>query len=235
MSTARNLIEGSLRLVGALSQGESASASEMSDALSALNMMLSSWSNESLLIYTKAREEFPLVAGTDSYTMGDGATFDTARPTRIENAAIEISGSDPQEFPIDIITRDEYAKIGDKATQSSLPTKLYPSNTYPNETLFLWPVPSAAHNLVLYSWKPLVQFTDASDTISLPDGYERAIKYNLAVEIGPEYGRPTPAEVSAIAMESKAAIKRMNVKPLYLGCDQATLSRVKGFDYRIGE
>jgi hypothetical protein len=62
--------------------------------------------------------------------------------------------------------------------------------------LHLNPVPSAADTLVLYTWQQLSRFAATSDTFDLPPGYARAIRYNLALELAPEYGfrfQPRPA------------------------------------------
>lgn len=72
---------------------------------------------------------------------------------------------------------------------------------------------------MLYSWKPFSSFASVNDEIELPPGYERALRYNLAVELYPEYGKEPPASIYSAAQESKAAIKRMNIKPSYLVTD----------------
>lgn len=52
-------------------------------------------------------------------------------------------------------------------------------------------------------------------TADYPPGYLKAIKYNLAVDIGPEYGRPVgnaqdPASIAGIALSSLAALRALN-------------------------
>lgn len=233
MSTARDLISGSLRALGALATGETVQASEANDALVVLNELLDSWSNESLLVFNRAAESFSLVAGTGSYTIGDGATFDTLRPQRIENAFIKDDNN--YEQVLEIIGKDDYANIALKNTTSDLPMYLYPENTYPNMTLRLWPVPSAAYTLVLYNWSPLTQITNLSTTLSLPPGYLRALRYNLAIELAPEYGKEPLPTLVRNAMEAKTNIKRMNIVERILSCDPAVLSRGGGYDWRIGK
>lgn len=234
MATVRDLINGSLRLLHVIAHSESATASEVADALSSLNSMIESWSNENLLIHSVTREEFSLVAGTAAYTIGTGGTLNTTRPMRIERAGLEVQGDEPFEKPIEIINLDRWADISMKGVSSEFPEALYFEETYPLATLHLWPVPSSAEKLVLYSLKPLSSFASANDTLSLPQGYERALRYCLAVEIAPEYGKEPNSVVAFNAANAKSIIKRSNAKPVYLSVDPALLC-AGGFDIKAGE
>jgi hypothetical protein len=235
MSTARDLIEASMRLIGALSDGETASASEASNGLSSLNRMLDRWSNEPLHIYARPREEFSLVASQSSYTLGASGNFNTTRPVRIDEVMVEIQDSTPYEVPVKILNLQEWAAISNKATTSTYPSHVFIDDTYPTMTVYVWPVPTATHKLVLYSQKPLTSLAALTTSVSLPPGTEDAIVYNLALRLAPEYGKEPSATLVDEAAESKAAIKRTNVKPLYLQCDPAVLSRGTGFNIWTGE
>lgn len=235
MSTVRDLIRGSLRLIGAVATGETPSADEQTDALSVLNDMIDSWSTERLLIYSIIREEFPLVVGQQSYTIGAAGNFNTTRPMRIEHAGIKISGTNPIELPMNILNRDEWAGIVVKSTQSSIPTMIHSEGTYPLDTLDLWPVPSATNTLVLYSWKALTSFASVNTTLALPQGYAKALRYNLALELAPEYGKTASDLVVEQAAEAKGNIKRMNIRPSFLGVDDALLSERTSFNWLTGE
>lgn len=234
-TTARDLIKGALRLIGATSSGETPSAEEISDGLFALNSMIDSWSNEGLLIFSKIRDEFTLVVGTQSYTMGVGATFNSARPLKVENAYLEVQDSENYEIPMDILTKDQWADIMEKDTESSIPTKLYVDYTYPNATLYVWPKPNVANNLVLYSHKPLSTLSNASTELSLPPGYERALRYNLALELAPEFGREPSPLVMQVAMEAKGKIKITNSIPHFLEVDGELVAGTATFNYLTGE
>lgn len=221
MSTARDLIKGALRLIGAIATGENPSADEISDGLNALNDMVDSWSNEGLTIHQRVREEFTLIPDTQEYTLGIGGNFNTSRPMKIEYASIQMNSGDVFEIPIDVINFEQWSQITQKNTLSSIPTKLFCAGTYPLERVSLWPVPSEANKLVLYSWKPLSAFTSANTEVSFPEGYKRALRYNLAVELSPEYGKDPMASVVNSAREAKENIKRMNIRPHYLAADGA--------------
>lgn len=215
--TGLDLVSASLRKIGALASGEDPDSSSSNDALAELNRMIDTWSTQGLLIYSKVRETFTLSGGTSTYSMGTGATLNTTRPMRIVDAAISISGL---EYPMRIITVDEYARIRLKSIQG-IPGYLYPEGTYPNETLNLYPVPTTDYTLVTYSWKPLASVSALTTVLSFPPGYEDALIYNLALRLAPEYGKPLDQAIIALAESTLGSIKRMNSKPQFLYADNA--------------
>lgn len=218
MSTVSDLIKGSLRLIGAIAQGETPSSNASADALSALNDMLESWSNDGFLIYHQVIESLTLTASTASYTIGSSGAFNTTRPVRIANALVKQSGSN-DEIPIRIYNEDEWAQISDKTLTSILPHGIYYDPNFALGLIYVWPVPSATASLILYSDKPLSNFSLIADTVSLPPGYKEAMRYNLAVRLAPEYGRPISQDIAMLASESKAAIMRTNNEPVYMQSD----------------
>jgi len=219
--TVRDLIEGSLRLLGAISTGQNASAAEAADGLSSLNQMISSWSTNGLTVFKQTREEFDLVPSQSVYTIGAGGNFNTSRPVDLNRAAIQINGS---EIPIDILqNQEQWADIISKSVTSSFPCAVYLDGSYPLNNLNVWPVPSVSTKLVLYSKKAITNFVSVNDVISMPEGYERALRFNLAVEMAPEFNKEPSATTFAIAQESLGNIKRMNLKPVIVECDSALI------------
>jgi len=224
-----------MRLIGVLSSGEVASAEEAADALSALNEMLESWSTERLLVPATVEELFDLVVDQTQYTMGPSANFNTTRPIKIEKAFLrEIGASNNTDIPMLIINSDEWGDIVVKAVTSSIPLYVYPERTYPNETLNIWPVPSVANKIGIYSTKILTALAALTTTVAFPPGYYRALKYSLALELAPEYARQIDPNIMRVARESKANIKRVNKTPQYLSSDAALMSPDTAFDWRTG-
>lgn len=235
--TASQLIADSLRILGVLASGETPSATEQSDALRSLNDLIDSWSNEQLLIPNKVREVFPLVAGQQTYTMGSGGNFNTTRAQRIENALIQLAQNSPVlEIPMAVLTKEQYQAIILKTLESTFPLYMYAEGTYPLDNLNFWPVPNTAvNNVVLYSWKPLADLANINTSLSLPPGYERALKYGLAIELSSEYGK-TPSDTTvALAIESKAEIKRMNFRPEFLQVDKELRAKPAVWNWMTGD
>lgn len=235
MATARDLITGALRLIGAVSTNETPSAAEQSDALSALNDLLASWSNEGLVVFQTLREEFDLVAGQQTYTIGPSGDFDTERPLRINNALVQTQASPQAELGIKLIELDEWARLIVKSVQSPIPRYLYFEATYPLAKINLWPVPSVTTKLILYMQDPLASLANSNATIDLPPGYARALRFNLALELAPEYGKNLDPLVMQNAMEAKENIKRINIRTHLMKTDPGAMPGSKIFNWLTGE
>jgi len=223
--TAQDIIKASLRKLGILAKSETPSNDEMVDALQALNMMIDEWGAQKLMGTATVRESFPLVSGQQSYTIGVGGNFNTTKPYDIlfayyrDNAGVDT--------PLDIITREEFQSYGDKQIVSAPPVSLFydPGVTQQANqlgTIFLYFTPdaSSAYTLLIDSQKPFTEFTTLTDAVTFPPSYYKALVYNLAVELAPEYeGVVLPPVVEMIATESKETVESQNAVRLLAGLD----------------
>ena len=114
---------------------------------------------------------------------------------------------------MEVITEDEWYAIDDRTTTSDLVEKVWYNPTMSSGTVNVWPVPSATNTLTLVVRTPLADLA-LGTTVALPPGWERAIAYNGAVEIAPEFQAQVPPAVAKGAVESLAAIKRINSQPI---------------------
>lgn len=211
MATAQTRIDRAMRLIGALESGESPTAQETADCLVALNGLIDSWRNDSLMVYAVTSVTKTLTANDGSYTIGSGADINTTRPVKIEGGYITINGTD---YPVEVITEESYRNIQDKATTGQ-PDYVYYDPQMANGVIYLYPVPDSAYALTLKVWTPISTIAAASDSIVLPPGYERAIDTNLAIEIAPEFQKTVSAELASAARNSLKLIKQNNVQPFY--------------------
>lgn len=206
MTTARDIIKAALRKIQVLGTGRKLAAEDAADALEALNAMIASWSVEGALVYTETREVFNLTSGKAVYSIGSGADFDTVRPTQIDAAYVRYSGSD---YTLDLESKSDRASIVDK-DETGIPSNAYYDENYPLANLYLWPVPLADMTITIFTEKPLTEFTDLDTDFSMPPEYKRALIYNLAVEVAPEYDRTPLQQVVATASKSKEIVQNQN-------------------------
>jgi hypothetical protein len=236
----RDLIKASLRKLGVLASGEEPSASEAQDALTALNAMIASWRTQSLIAYAVLPEDFAFVAGQKSYTMGPGGDWDTVRPIRVEKVQMTYTTDSPQPLNLGItmIDLDQYQNLVVPDTTSTIPQFVYVDDNFPLRRLFFYTVPQNVYPVQVFSWRSITQFPDINTTISLLDGYERALTFNLALEIAAEYGAEAVAAAGLIAnqaIEAKAVIMSLNNRTGLLTCDPAIVSSdMGGWNYLTG-
>ena len=230
--TARELVTRALRKIGVLASGETAEASMAIDALSDMNTLIDSFKNNGLMIYENNIRSLTLVSGQQTYTIGASGDFDAVRPVSISQASYV---SNNIEYPIEIITKDEWAQITDKQTSSDIPTKLYYNPAYPLGELNFWPKPSGASSIKIYDPKPVERFASLNTTVSLPPGYENLLVLGTADYIGPDYGRELTPRQMQILIETKADIMRKNTVPVFIACDDTGAGeRGRTFDIMIG-
>lgn len=231
--TGNDIIASALRLIGALAPGETPTAAEAQDALLVANTMFDSWSTDRLLVNTIQRQgPYNLTAGQQTYTLGPGGTFNLSpvRPPFIQRMGVITLGNpaQPLELPLDMVTLDQWSAIPVKNIQSSIPTRVWDDTGFPFRTLSFWCVPngSVGTQVVVYAWIAITQFPDLTTDVQFPPGYFRAIRYNLAVELAPEFldGQGASPTVIAIANESKGLIQSLNAPLLDLRCDPGLVS-----------
>jgi hypothetical protein len=208
--TVGELINGALRLIGMLAEGETPSAATADDALVAMQQMIDSWSTERLSIFTTQEQVFTWPAGSLSRTLGPTGDFVGNRPIQLDDSTYFIDPSNGISFGIKIINQQQYDGIAVKTVTSSYPQVMWINTNYPNLDLHIYPVPTRSLEWHFISVDPLTQPATLSTTLAFPPGYLRAFRYNLACEIAPEFGVEPSPQVQRIAMTSKRNLKRIN-------------------------
>lgn len=203
-------------------------SSDAALGLSVLNDMMDSWSNESLITYANLEQSFTLVPGQAQYTCGPGGTGVSVRPLRIPEGPgrARIRDTNLNDYDMAVITQERWNLIGLKTNTSDIPDTLFYDPQYPLGIINVFPVPQQSYTLYFDSYLQLQEFPTLTTTISLPLGYNLAIKTNLALELLPYF---TDAEPNATLIRSAAKalgnIKRTNVAPLQARYDAEIVSR----------
>lgn len=233
--TVRDLLKSSLRQIGVIASSEEPTASELLDALQALNMMLKSWSANNLLTFKNAREVFKMDAGKFLYSMGVGGDFDTHKVSDIYALAVgnlrsepifetpEATPEDPNpdpvivgynhfvdsEDPISILDERDWTCVLQKQSSGGVAgARILKGSAL--DSIQVYPVPNKSQGIVIYAKKQLIACDDVNEDIDLPAEYLEAIKYNLAVRLAPEFGKEASPTVAALAAESMGDLKRSN-------------------------
>ncbi|MDA8249414.1 MAG: hypothetical protein M0Z28_09555 [Rhodospirillales bacterium] len=215
MTTALDLITDALNRIGVYAAGETISDADAEQALTTLNDMLDGWSNQSLACYAVQEQSFPMVAGVSAYTIGPGGTFNGTRPLKILDAPGRCYFQDENliNYALNVVDQTQWNLIAPRNIESTFPDTLFYDPQYPLGIINIYPVPLASYTLFFDAYLQLADLGSLTATMSLPPGYARAIKANLAVELWTYFkdGQPTPIHMRA-AMSSLADVKRTNTR-----------------------
>lgn len=149
-------------------------------------------------------------AGTDQITYTIPGDFAIPRPLRITGGYTRINELD---FWLDVYTsQDEYNAILFKPQPGPWPTVAWYNNQFPYGILNVYQTPGQNAELHLFTDTILSNLT-ATQTVVLPQGYARALKWNLAKEICAEYGYPMSEAIKTNAAESLKVVKALNAQP----------------------
>jgi len=210
MASAGEIINGSLRLIGALAEGEVPSAETSADALMAMNQMLDSWNTERLMIYNTIDQIFTWPSDEITQTLGPTGDFVGLRPVALDDSTYYRDASTGVSFGIKFINQQQYDGIAVKTVTSTYPQVMWINMEYPDIAMTIYPKPTRALEWHFVSVQELTQPATLATELAFPPGYLRAFRYNLAREIAAEFGIEPPRTVSQIANVSKRNLKSQN-------------------------
>lgn len=177
--TRDNVIAAALRRCGVLGEGETASADQVTDAATALTLIVKELDSAPWFKWfiKSAVTQVATAAGTASYSLAADVNWVEA-----------ISYNDgTNQWPLTPITVGEYAKIPKKDVQG-LPQYYFVSYDLATPKVYVWPAPSATANLDYWYRRKSDLFDNASDTGDFPEAAYRLLVTKLAVDLGFEYG-----------------------------------------------
>ena len=209
-TTAGDQINGALRLIGQLAEGETPSAATSQDALTAMNQMIDSWSIERLAVFSTQDQVFMWPPGAISRTLGPTGDFVGNRPVLLDDSTYFRDPANNISFGIKILNQQQYNGIAVKTVTSTYPQVIWINMTYPDIEMYVYPVPTKVLEWHFVSVSELTQPATLATVLTFPPGYLRAFRYCLACEIAAEFGVEPSPQVSRIAMTSKRNLKRIN-------------------------
>ncbi|MFH2076316.1 MAG: hypothetical protein ABIJ57_13385 [Pseudomonadota bacterium] len=202
--TAQTLIKAALRSIGVIATGEAPTTDEYADSLESLKFMLRHWQARNMRIYYTKQDTLALT-GAASYTIGSGGDCNTVRPASIRGAYVRDSNS--FDHPVKIIDEDKYRSLRLKNISGTVEYIWY-SPEYPLGKIYTFPTGGSA--LYIDSLKPLTEPGAITSDVGFPPEYDEAVKWGLAVRLGPEFGRPLSAEIVALAKTALDDIEMRN-------------------------
>ncbi len=114
--------------------------------------------------------------------------------------------------PVELISDEEYAALVVRDLPMQWPTKVYDNGQFPTRELTFWPTPTQNNFVELWLWEALTNDADLDAELTFPPGYERYLKYKLAVELAPEFGKEPSPELKYLLKQAETAVKALNQK-----------------------
>jgi hypothetical protein len=223
MAAVSTLVLRSMRMIGEKQRGDTLDSNEQVECLDEFNTFLEALNNEKLVAYSVTQDSHLLTVSTASYTIGPGATIDTARPTKIVDPCWVRDGS-AYDYPVKIIPLETYGLLTDKSSGAAIPTHLYYDKGYSatsTGTITLYPPPSAGLTLYLHSWKQMQSVSTMSETVMFPSGYRLMFESNFAIHLAAGF-TAVSEEVKKLARESKAAVKAINLPDMVMRLEKGS-------------
>lgn len=152
----------------------------------------------------------------DTFTYTVPGDLKMARPARFRSGFTRITTGNAAglDYWFDFITLDRYNQIGYKGVPGPWPYLAAYQPNYPLGTLWVYPQPSLAGTVFLYTDLILTQFTNLTQSINLPQGYSRALKKLLGLELCPMFGKTPSPQLLIQAKEAKTLLKNQNSSPV---------------------
>ena len=213
MVTARDIILLSLKQIGAIGVGQTPSAEDINDAFSHLNMMIQGWNATRYNVFHL--QDIEVVGnGIATRTIGPTGQIVNSRPYRIDSAYVRLNptSQSPADIYIKVLqSKEDYNQISVKNI-TSIPSIVFLDTTFPNSTLYMWPIPTNQYTVFLSVLAELEQFDNLSDVINLPGVYMEAILFNLCLRIAPLFGIQCARETVVMAKQSLSKLKMSNAQ-----------------------
>lgn len=213
MTTARDIIESSLRQLTVYAPGESVDDDDLQEGLTQLNRLLDSLSNDAAACYAILEQHFPLVVGKQSYTIGPGGDFNGVRPLRLiyGPGAARVIDTNNVVVPIDVWPQDKWNQLGYPGENADYPSVIFYDPQYPLGIINVFPIPSIGYTLYFDSYLALANLASYQASLSFPPGYEAMLQNNLSVWLKPFYKKAQlDPIISTLAIRTLNAVKRMN-------------------------
>jgi hypothetical protein len=231
------------RACGILGVGQTALPQDLSDAQAMLTLLMQQWRQKRWLVFRLDDQTFPTPSGKATYTVGpanppgitpapappDVVVAGNYRPASVQSIYLRqsLGSGGPNSFPVDfpmriLLSRQEFDGIRLK-TLGSWPSLIFYDPTVPYGTLYIWPIPiQPLFSLHIGFQQAIDMAAEGAQSVDfdsiLPAESQRAIMWNLALELAVAYKLPPDQQLAAAARASLNTLRQVNfaLQPLQM-------------------
>jgi hypothetical protein len=228
--TRDQIISYALRKIGVLEVGATPDATTVTNCAQALDMMIKSWVNKGIKLWTLEELTLPLVASTTSYVIGPVGTTPSPvlvadKPMRLMQAWLRnVSVTPSNDIPLQVISQQQYNLFGSKFSTGTS-NSVYMQVGRDNSTLYTYLTPDTTAS-TLYQMHLLIQrgIQDAgvaSNNVDFPAEWLYSLGWNLAAELATDFGVDTER---LTYIETKAGMFKMEAEDFDVEYNSITLA-----------
>ena len=195
-------------------------ASDLSYVLARINRIIDLWAAKWSTAYCDTLSTFTITPSLQPHTIGPTGTWVvTQRPMSIEAANVVVGST---RTPVDIITTEQWMALGDPTWTAPDPAALNYRPTFPNGSVYLYPLPTGANSIELLTRGLLTRLT-LTGTVYLPPGYEEALILTASEACAKHFHATPPDRLEA--SKARGIIEAANSTTPRLTTDAPGVSR----------
>lgn len=171
-------------------------------------------------------------AGTDTVSYTIPGNIAMPRPLRFRDGFTRANTSTQSnlDYAFQMVDFDRYKEELLKNVQGPWPYIATYQPTFPLGTLYVYPCPGSNYTAHIFTDILLSDLATVNAAFSLPQGYSRALKKLLALELAPRYGKTVSPELRLQAREAKELIMATNQTPVKTLRYDSAIVRSQGKD-----
>ena len=203
--TRNQIIEAAHRKLGVVAEGQTLSAENYTNGALALNALLAEFRTLGMPLWARQSYTLTLVASTSTYNIGSGQTVNTPYPLKILQAYRNDTSS-TSKIEMDVIADYNFNMLPSNSSGAPIQLSYTPRVNY--GVIKIWPTPdstaASGSTVTIVYQRPMEYTASATDTMDLPEEWYKALIFQLAVDLAPEWGIPLPDRQKLEAQADKA-------------------------------